>query len=52
MIVDPTISIDGVALWENGKLRPERFEVTKRVLEDSPALAAAFRAAPGALGLG
>ena len=52
MIVDPTISIDGVALWENGKLHPERFEVTRRVLEDSPALAAAFQAAPGALGLG
>ena len=51
MIVDPTISVDGVPLWENGKLHPERFEVTRRVLEDSPALAAAFRTAPGALGI-
>ena len=47
MILDPTIRIDGVALWENGKLHPERFEATGRVLDAFPELAAAF-AAPAA----
>ena len=42
MILDPTIRIDGVALWENGKLHPERFEATGRVLDAFPELAAAF----------
>ena len=47
MILDPTVLIDGVALWENGKLHPERFETTGRVLDAFPELAAAF-AAPAA----
>jgi len=51
MILDPTIEIDGVALWENGKLHPERFAITKQVLEQDPALAAAFCAAPGPVGI-
>ena len=44
MILDPTIRIDGVALWENGKLNFERFEATGRVLDAFPGLAAAFAA--------
>ena len=47
MILDPTVLIDGVALWENGQLHPERFETTGRVLDAFPELAAAF-AAPAA----
>ena len=47
MILEPTICIDGVALRENGKLHPERFEATGRVLDAFPKLAAAF-AAPAA----
>ena len=51
MILDPTIEIDGVALWEDGRLHPERFTATAKVLDDDPALAAAFRAAAGPVGI-
>ena len=47
MILDPTIRIDGVALWENGKLNFERCEAAGRVLDAFPELDAAF-AAPAA----
>lgn len=52
MVLDPTISIDGVALWENGRLYPERFARTKSVLDAAPALAAAYAAPSGGVGLG
>ena len=28
MVIDPTVTIDGVALWENGRLHPDRFART------------------------
>jgi len=51
MIVDPTVVIDGTALWENGRLHPEQFERSRQVLEDVPALARAFAAPAGPVGL-
>ena len=51
MTLDPTIEIDGVALWENGQLHPERFAATGQVLDQDPALAAAFRAPTGPVGI-
>lgn len=38
MILDPTIRIDGVALWENGRLMPERFGPTQACLAQWPVL--------------
>ena len=51
MILDPTIEVDGIALWERGQLHPERFAATRRVLDGDPALAAAFRAPAGPVGV-
>ena len=51
MIVDPTITIDGVNLWENGRLRPERFQQTRQVLELDSDLAMAFLSPADAIGL-
>jgi hypothetical protein len=51
MIVDPTITIDGTTLWENGRLHPERFASTRKVLEASPGLAEAFASPVDAIGL-
>jgi hypothetical protein len=44
MVLDPTVMIDGVALWEDGHLHPERFTRTNAVLDFAPELAAAFNA--------
>ena len=51
MILDPTVVIDGVALWENGRLHPERFARSRQVLDQFPALKAAFAAPAGPVGL-
>ena len=52
MVLDPTISIDGVALWENGRLHPERFSSTMKVIRAAPKLANAFSAPISEVGLG
>jgi hypothetical protein len=52
MVIDPTVTIDGVALWENGRLHPERFASTRNVLKAWPELASAFAAPVGLVGLG
>jgi hypothetical protein len=52
MILDPTITIDGIALWENGRLHPERFPSTMRILSAAPKLADAFSAPVSEVGLG
>ncbi|MGI9355081.1 MAG: hypothetical protein ACR2PF_07970 [Rhizobiaceae bacterium] len=36
MVLDPTIEIDGVPLWENGKLNVRNFGTTSKVLEKWP----------------
>ena len=51
MILDPTITIDGVALWENGRLHPERFASTIKVLRAAPKLANAYSAPVSEVGL-
>ena len=50
-IVDPTVSVDGVALWEAGRMRPERLSSVAAVLERAPDLAALFDAPAQACGL-
>ena len=50
-IVDPTIIVDGVVVWENGHLRPERVAGGAEVLAACPALAAAFVTPERACGL-
>jgi hypothetical protein len=52
MILDPTILINGVALWENGRLHPERFTETLEVLRLAPDLTSAFAAPICKVGLG
>ena len=51
MVVDPTVTLDGVALWDRGRLHPERFEATRRCLDEWPALTALYAAPPGRIGL-
>ncbi|MBL4890944.1 MAG: hypothetical protein JKX91_03780 [Rhizobiaceae bacterium] len=43
MVLDPTISIDGIKLWEGGQLQPARFPDSKVVLEQWPELNALIR---------
>ncbi len=38
MLMDPSVHIDGLALWEHGRLRPGRFAQTKASLDEWPAL--------------
>lgn len=52
MILDPTIVIDGVALWDNGRLHPERFAETIEVMQLAPELANAFATPIFEVGLG
>jgi hypothetical protein len=52
MIIDPTITIDGNTLWENGRLHPERFAPIVDVLRAAPELASAFAKPVGEIGLG
>lgn len=42
-VFDPTITLDGVALWEDGQIFPERIESCARVLDDHPRLLELFR---------
>lgn len=51
MLVDPTVRIDGVALWEDGCLRPERFAQTQSCLEQWPELKSLFDAPSTQIGV-
>ncbi|MHA1566924.1 MAG: hypothetical protein ACTSX7_16560 [Alphaproteobacteria bacterium] len=42
IVLDQTIRIDGVSLWENGRLRPEAFAQTNACLEKWPVLVGLF----------
>jgi hypothetical protein len=42
MVLDPTILVDGEALWENGRLRVEAFTQSRRCLDNWPELRALF----------
>ena len=50
-VLDPTIALDGVALWDRGRLRPEAFPRTQACLEAWPELAALFANPSDAVGL-
>ena len=41
-VLDPTIRIDGVAVWENGHLYPDRIPLGKEILEKYPCAHNAF----------
>lgn len=51
MILDPTISVDGVALWEEGSLHPDRFPELRKCLELWPELLPLYQGDTGAVGL-
>ena len=42
-VLDPTVRLDGVAVWENGVLHPERIAGGSALLERFPDMAEAFR---------
>lgn len=50
-VVDPTIRIDGVAVWEKGRLHPERVDGGSEILAAYPEVAAAFAVPAQAIGL-
>ena len=50
-VVDPSVLVDGVALWDGGALQPERFEETRRCLRDWPELVALFASPSTAIGV-
>lgn len=43
-VFDPTITLDGVAMWEGGRLHPERFEACAHILASHPNLRELFAA--------
>lgn len=43
-VLDPTVIVDGVPLWERGRLMPERLPCRAAFLDDAPTLRAAFDA--------
>lgn len=51
-VVDPTVKIDGVAVWEAGVLHPERVPGGAALLNAHPSFAAAFKAPRREIGLG
>jgi len=51
MLKDPTISLDGHALWQAGRLKPEAFELTGKVLKRWPALKKLYAEPAGKTGL-
>lgn len=50
-VIDATVRLDGVALWEAGRLRPERIPDGAAILAQYPAVAALFAAPAQAVGL-
>lgn len=50
-VVDPTVLVDGVAIWENGRLHPERVPGGSDILAAYPRVAAAFASPAQAIGL-
>jgi hypothetical protein len=49
-LLDPTITVDGIALWDKGKLRPERLPEGPALLAAYPKLARALHAPARACG--
>ena len=51
-IVDPTVSVDGVKIWEAGVLHPERLPAGTKLLAEFPSLKQAFDHPAKNIGLG
>jgi len=50
-LLDPTVTLDGAALWQDGRLHPDRIPGGSRVLRDCPDLAALFAAPETRVGI-
>ena len=50
-VLDPTIEVDGLALWERGRFRPDVFPLTRECLSRWPELAPLFESPSDAIGL-
>ena len=50
-LLDPTITLDGVALWSDGRLHPDRIPGGAAVLDGCPELAALFAQPATAVGI-
>ncbi|MGF1527310.1 MAG: hypothetical protein ACFCBW_11015 [Candidatus Competibacterales bacterium] len=50
-LVDATVTVDGAALWQQGRLRPEAFPATAQCLLDWPELKALMAEPQDAIGL-
>lgn len=51
MLLDPSVHVDGTALWEQGRLRPENFSETEASLKAWPALSRLIEAPSRSIGL-
>lgn len=49
-VLDPTIEVDGTALWERGRLRADAFPLTRECLARWPELAPLFKSPSDAIG--
>ena len=52
MLIDHSLTVDGVALWQDGRLCADAFEATRRCQEDWPELATLIAAPTRDIGLG
>ncbi|NRB31218.1 MAG: hypothetical protein HRU27_11555, partial [Rhizobiaceae bacterium] len=50
-VLDPTIEIDGKALWKDGAMVPSQFPAIQQVLDRWPELQRQFDAPAGPIGL-
>jgi hypothetical protein len=50
-LLDPTVTLDGVALWQDGRLHPDRIRGGAEILDGCPELAACFAAPATAVGI-
>jgi len=50
-LLDPTVTLDGVAVWQDGCLHPDRIRGGGEVLDGCPELAACFAAPATAVGI-
>lgn len=50
-VIDPTITVDGVALWQDGRFHAERIPQARQVLHANPEVAALFYRPDRAIGL-
>lgn len=51
MVLDPTVSVDGTNLWQDGRLCPEAFAPLRHQVEKWPVLAALFADPSDAIGI-